>query len=55
MNQPAKPQQHPVSPTPGPSVPDKDRPDGVPNEATQEDAKGSPTSDRQDSETAGKQ
>jgi len=55
MNQPAKPQQHPTSPTPAPSVPDKDRPDGVPEEATQGDAKGSPNSDRQDSETAGKQ
>lgn len=52
MNSPQQPPQHPKTPTPAAS-PSPD-PNGVPAGATEADAKGSPTSDRQDSETAAK-
>ena len=53
MNKPAQPKQQPDTPPKGPAVHPEHAPNGIPDGADA-DAKGAPTSDRQDSETAAK-
>ncbi len=54
MSSPEKPPEHPDTPTPDAAVHPQHAPNGVPQGTKDEEATGSPNSDRQDSETAAK-